>query len=58
MSPEANTNWQAKVAQYLRDGYGVEDIALKMKCEVSAVRHEVKILRDEGRLGAALGVRG
>jgi DNA-binding NarL/FixJ family response regulator len=50
MSPESNANWQAKVAQYLRDGFGVEDIALKLKCEVSAVRREVKILRDEGRL--------
>ena len=57
MSPERNTAWQTTVRNLLRDGLGVEDIAVKLECEVAAVRREVKILRDEGRLMGVLGVR-
>jgi hypothetical protein len=50
MSPERNSNWQQKVRFLRRRGYGVEDIAVMHKCDVAAVRAEVSILRQEGRL--------
>lgn len=45
-----NSAWIGKVRQLLREGQGVEDIALKLKCDVTAVRSEVSILRELGEL--------
>lgn len=50
MSPERNTHWQMRVREYLRQGFGVEDIALKLGCAPDDVRREISILRQEGRL--------
>lgn len=50
MTAQRNSNWQQKVRSLLRQGYGVEDIAVMHKCDVAAVRAEVSILRQEGRL--------
>lgn len=48
--------WQADVLDYLKDGMGVEDIALKMECDVREVRFEVNRLRKNGILDAAFKV--
>lgn len=45
-----NSVWIARVRSLLRDGYGVEDIALRLKCSADDVRREVQILRDAGVL--------
>ncbi len=50
--------WQSRVASLLRDGFGVEDIAIRMKCSTADVRREVEILRNEGRLRDVLGLKG
>lgn len=50
--------WQSRVASLLRDGFGVEDIAIRMKCSTADVRREVEILRSEGRLRDILGLKG
>ena len=50
MGWKANDIWMCKVREALREGYGVEDIALKLECHVEHVRTEVKILRDMGVL--------
>lgn len=47
-----NSRWIGSVVRLLRDGYGVEDIAVMLRCDAQAVRDEVAILREEGRLNA------
>ena len=49
--------WQRWVRRYLRAGYGTEDIAMMLKCDVSAVRLEVKILRESGKLREVLRLK-
>jgi len=46
----------AKDCALLGQGYGVEDISLKLECSVADVRREVEIYRQEGRIKAI--VRG
>lgn len=48
MNARANSQWIGQVQRLLREGYGVEDIALRLGCDVEDVRREVKILRDMG----------
>jgi DNA-binding NarL/FixJ family response regulator len=48
--------WQADVLDHLKDGLGVEDIALKMEYDVQEVRFEVNRLRKNGILDAAFRV--
>lgn len=43
-----NERWQAQVRRFLKSGYGVEDIAVLMACNVADVKAEVDILRDQG----------
>jgi|GEM_PF-3961214 len=43
-------HWKAAVIRDLREGYGVEDIALRMECDVQAVRDLVAYLRKHGVL--------
>ena len=43
-----NSVWIARVRLLLRDGFGVEDIAVRLKCCVDDVRAEVAILRENG----------
>lgn len=50
MNAQANSQWICRVRESLREGYGVEDIALRLKCDVEDVRQEVKILREQGDL--------
>lgn len=45
-----NEDWQWRVRSLLREGFGVEDIALKLCCDTEHVRAEVRILRREGVL--------
>ena len=42
--------WHCRVSALLRHGYGTEDIAIKLGCDVEHVRLEVDILREQGRL--------
>jgi hypothetical protein len=48
MTAQANTMWICRVREALREGYGVEDIAVRERCNVEDVRREVEILRAEG----------
>ena len=50
MTPEQNTGWMVRVRTLLGQGFGVEDISLKLECSVADVRREVEIYRQEGRL--------
>ena len=45
-----STPWMAAVTLDLREGYGVEDIALRMECDVQHVRDLVVDLRKHGLL--------
>ena len=51
MTNRSDDNWQRDVRTLLRTGLGVEDIALRLRCPVAAVRAEVAILRQERRAG-------
>lgn len=50
MTPQQNTTWMVKVRALLSEGFGVEDIAVKLACSVGDVRREVEIYRQEGRI--------
>ena len=50
MTPEQNTGWMVRVRTLLGQGWGVEDIAIKLKCSADDVRREVEIYRQEGRI--------
>lgn len=45
-----NEQWQHRVRAMLKEGYGVEDIALELDCSVAMVRDEVKAIREAGEL--------
>jgi hypothetical protein len=42
--------WVDRVGALLRDGLGVEDIALKLECEARQVRAQVALFRGAGLL--------
>jgi hypothetical protein len=44
--------WATMVDYRLSLGYGVEDIALQLKCPVDVVRLRVRSLRGQGKLAA------
>jgi len=48
---DENTAWSRSVKALLKQGYGVEDVAVFLNCDAQHVRNEVSIYRDEGRLG-------
>lgn len=50
-----NDAWQHRVWQGIRDGYGVEDIALQLGCDLDHVRREVSVLRLEGEIAKMFG---
>ena len=50
--PLGSAEWQSHVAFKLREGFGVEDIAIWLNCHVSHVRTEVDRLRKHGKLSA------
>ena len=43
-------DWQLKVHRLLGQGFGVEDIAIKLECDLARVRDEIKSLRRKGKL--------
>lgn len=45
-----SSQWIGAVHNLLKQGYGVEDIAIFVKADVSDVRREVKTLRSLGVL--------
>ena len=47
---ERNSQWIRRVRGALAEGLGVEDIALRLSCDVEDVRREVSILRENGAL--------
>ena len=51
-----NSIWINKVTRLLAEGFGTEDIAVKLKCDIEDVRREVAILRESGHLKYTLGV--
>lgn len=55
MTPKQNTSWICRVRTLLKEGFGVENIAIKLNCDVQAVRNEVVILRELGELGRMYG---
>ena len=56
MTPQQNTTWMVRVRQLLDQGYGTEDIAIKLECDVKHVRNEVQILRETGALKRIYGI--
>lgn len=44
------TDWQLKIHILLGQGFGVEDIAIKLNHDVSLVRAEIHYLRRKGDL--------
>lgn len=50
MTPDQNTGWMVKVRTLLGQGFGVEDISIRLNCSVADVRREVEIYRQEGRI--------
>lgn len=44
--------WRSMVANGIRDGWGVEDLALRLACGPSVIRREVRALRDQGLLAS------
>jgi hypothetical protein len=50
MTSQQNSMWIYRVRKLLKLGFGVEDIALREKCDVECVRAEVAILRESGEL--------
>lgn len=47
-------NWRCMVNYRLKQGLGVEDIAVDLGCDVDAVRFHVRSLRKSGDLMAVL----
>lgn len=43
-------NWQAQVRHMLSQGFGVEDIAVRLGVEANSIREMVKIMRRNGVL--------
>lgn len=50
MTPQQNTMWSARVRSLLKEGYGVENIAVMMDARLDDVQREVEILRNSGEL--------
>lgn len=48
--------WNESVHDLLRQGFGVEDIAIRIGCTAERVRREVNNLRQTGRLREVLGL--
>ena len=44
------SNWQLKVHRLLGQGFGVEDIAIELGETAEAIRGEVSMLRQKGKL--------
>lgn len=47
---QANSMWIVRVRELMRQGFGVEDVAMKLGCEAEHIRNEVAIYRAEGRI--------
>lgn len=45
-----NSEWIGRMKTLLREGWGVEDIAIKTKTKLEHVQSEVRILRASGEL--------
>lgn len=45
-----NSEWIGRMKTLLREGWGVEDIAIKTKTKLEHVQREVRILRASGEL--------
>lgn len=41
------------IANAMRDGYGAEDIALRLACHPAVIRREVAALRASGKLACS-----
>ena len=52
MSEQAtkNSHWQGRVRVLMGKGFGVEDIAVDLGCDVAFVRREAAILAANGEL--------
>ena len=43
-----DANWMRDVIRLLKEGWGVEDIVIRLECGKSDVREVVEILRETG----------
>lgn len=48
--------WREAVQMMLAEGFGAEDIAIKLLCDPIDVRYEIKRLREAGKLASIYGV--
>lgn len=56
MTPQQNTMWISQVRKLLKQGFGTEDIAIKLDCKLQDVKNEVDILRESGELKMIYGI--
>ena len=47
---QRNSMFLGRCHSLMREGYGYEDIAVKLKVDAAVVRFEADLLRKEGRL--------
>ena len=47
---QRNSQFLGRVWSMMREGYGYEDIAVRLQCSLETVRFEAILLRKEGRL--------
>jgi DNA-binding NarL/FixJ family response regulator len=52
---KTRTKWEQVVNGKLKDGWGTEDIALWLECDVRWVQHHVSVLRQRGALAKFYG---
>lgn len=53
-----SASWRSSVTYRLSLGYGVEDIALQLKCHVGDVRFLVQAMRARDKLAELYGLAG
>lgn len=49
-SERRNSLWQGRVKAMIAQGFGCEDIAFRLECNLEDVQREIKILRESGEL--------
>lgn len=50
-----NSAWQGRVKSLTAQGWGSEDIANRLGCDLQDVRREIQILRESGELKKMFG---
>jgi hypothetical protein len=54
LTAQSNTMWQSRVRKLLREGFGSEDIGVRLGYPAEDVRQEIALLRANGDLKGIL----